>query len=196
MTANRKIASLTPTIFSRGTIDSTRTTLKTCYFRRARSSDLMRFRAISTCFVIITCLNYGIGGAKPQQVSSDQGYSRFEEFEKSLSEHQVRDRLDAFAQHLKLNPSLRALMMSYGGMRSCQKEAYLRARLATDYLSKVKGIPPHRVRILNGGYRDDWVVQLWVGSPGAAPPSSLRTIDKRRVTIRKHCRFTTMKVSE
>lgn len=153
----------------------------------------MTLRTTGMCVVMISSVICGISSGKRQQVSRDPIYSRFEEYDQNVSEDQVKDRLDALAQHLKINPSLRAFVVSYGGKQSCRNEASLRARLATGYLSKAKGIPPTRFKILNGGYRENWVVELWVGSAGAVPPPSMRTIDKRRVTIRKNCRFTPIK---
>lgn len=159
-------------------------------------SSAMTFRTISLCVVTIVTVTYGVFSAKRQELSRDPIYSRFEEYDRNMNEDQVRDRLDALAQHLKMNPSLRAFVISYGGKQSCHNEASLRARLVTRYLSKMKGIPRHRFSTLNGGYPDNWVVELWVGSASAVPPPSMRTIDKRRVTIRKNCGVTPIKVSQ
>lgn len=155
----------------------------------------MRFRTI-ICVVIIVNVTYGICNANRQELNRDPIYSLFEEYDRSMSEDQVRDRLDALAQHLKMNPSLRAFVMSYGGKQSCHNEAILHARLVTRYLSKMKGISPQRFSILNGGYRDDWVVELWIGSAGAVRPPLMRTINKRRVIIRHKCRLTPIKLSQ
>jgi hypothetical protein len=135
-----------------------------------------------------------------QETGRDAIYSRFEEYYADTSQDKIRKLLDAFAQHLKSNPSLRAFLISYGGKESCRNEALLRARLATRYLSKMHGISSSRSTIHNGGYREDWIVELWVGSPGAAPPSPTKTIKEtgdhqlklqtdspRRFSVMKHC---------
>src|ERR1043165_281726 len=102
----------------------------------------------------LNCAPKGEGGG------DDAIYSRFEDYSANTSHDKVREILDAFAQHLKSNPSLRAFLISYGGKRSCRNEALLRAQLATQYLSKMRGIKSNRFTILNGGYREDWVVEL------------------------------------
>ncbi|HEX6718879.1 MAG TPA: hypothetical protein VF088_17360 [Pyrinomonadaceae bacterium] len=124
-----------------------------------------------------------------QEIGRDAIYSRFEEYYPDTSPEKIREVLDAFAQHLKANRSLRALLISYGGKQSCRNEALLRARLATRYLLKMHGISSSRSTILNGGYREDWVVELWVGSSGATAPSPTRTINKKQVTISGKCKF-------
>jgi hypothetical protein len=146
-------------------------------------------------FVVSVILGVSSVNAIAQEAGRDVTYSRFEEYSADTSQDKIREILDAFAQHLKLNPSLRALLISYGGKQSCRNEALLRARLAIRYLSKRHGVSSNRSTILNGGYREDWVVQLWVGSPGATTPSPTRTINRKWVIISGNCKFTALDAS-
>ena len=157
----------------------------------------MKFRTILRCVIITASVMLGSspGDVTAQELGRDAIYSRFEEYYDDTSQDKIREILDAFGQHLKANPSLRAFLISYGGKHSCSNEALLRARLATAYLSKMHGISSRRSTILNGGYREVWVVELWVGSPAATPPSPARTINKKRVMISGDCKFTTLAAS-
>lgn len=157
----------------------------------------MNLRTIVRYGVIVVSVMLGTSGidVTAQETGRDAIYSRFEEYYADTSQEKIRELLDAFAQHLKSNPSLKAFLISYGGKKSCRNEALLRARLATRYLSKTYGISPSRSTILNGGYREDWVVELWVGSPGATPPSPTRTIKRKRVIISGNCKLTTLDAS-
>lgn len=149
----------------------------------------MKITMISLCIVMLANVEVVLCVAKQQPADSDVIYSRFEEYDRNMSGEQIKDRLDGLVQHLEVNPSFQVYLVSYGGRQSCRNEALLRARLARDYLSK-KGINPNRINILNGGYRANWIVELWVGPPSAVRPPQMRTIDKRRVIIKRKCRFT------
>ena len=158
----------------------------------------MKYRNILRCVIITASVM--LGDYPPDVTAQEQGrdaiYSRFEEYYADTSQAKIREILDAFGQHLKANPSLRAFLISYGGKQSCRNEALLRARLATGYLSKMHGISSRRSPILNGGYRQAWVVELWVGSPGAALPSPAPTINKKQAVISGNCRFTPLDASQ
>lgn len=158
----------------------------------------MKFRTIVRNGVIVAGIVLGASSvnATAQDLDRDAIYSRFEEYYDDTSQDKIRELLDAFAQHLKENPSLRAFLISYGGKQSCRNEALLRARLATQYLSKMHGISSGRSTILNGGYREAWVVELWVGSPGATSPSPTRTINRKRAMISGNCKFTALDASQ
>lgn len=157
----------------------------------------MKFRKIVRYGVIAASVMLGASSVDvtAQETGRDAIYSRFEEYYADTSQKKIRELLDAFAQHLKSNPSLRAFLISYGGKQSCRNEALLRARLVTRYLSKMHGVSSNRSSILNGGYREGWVVELWVGSPGATPPSPTRTINRERVTISGNCKLTALDAS-
>jgi len=157
----------------------------------------MKFRTIVRYGVIVVSVLFGASSVDltAQDTGRDAIYSRFEEYYADTSQDKIRELLDAFAQHLKSNPSLRAFLISYGGKQSCRNEALLRARLAIRYLSKRHGVSSNRSTTLNAGYREDWVVQLWVGSPGATTPSPTRTINKKRVIISGNCKLTPLDAS-
>jgi hypothetical protein len=124
-----------------------------------------------------------------QRVWTDNIYNIFEMYEKGMSESEIRERLDGLAIYLKTNPSFRAHIIAYGGRRSCRGEAQTRAHLAKEYLTEKKGIDAERIKIVNGGYREEWVVELWHGAEGATVPSPMLTIDPGKVKIIKNCRL-------
>jgi hypothetical protein len=152
---------------------------------------IVRFGVIAVSFV----LGASSVNVTAQELNRDAIYSRFEEYYPATPPEKIREILDGFAQHLKANPSLRALLISYGGKQSCHNEALLRARLATRYLLKVHKLPLSRATILDGGYRENGVVELWVGSPGAIPPTPTRTINRKEVIISGNCKFALLDAS-
>lgn len=148
----------------------------------------MKIRRMTICILLATAtLASAIGKTDQQQIDRDQIYRLFEAYDQAKNDRQIRDRLDGLAEHLQLNPSSRVYVISYGGLRSCRGEARLRAQLTTRYLHKAKGINRSRVIIVDGGHRDAWQVELWVGDRRSVPPLPMETIKKRLVRITKKC---------
>lgn len=79
-------------------------------------------------------------------------------------------------------------LVSYGGRRACVGEARTRALRATNYLVNRRGLPPHRVVWIDGGYRERREVEVWV-LPRNQSVKYLAspTVDKIEVRF-KHCR--------
>jgi hypothetical protein len=150
----------------------------------------MKLKTIILCILIVAGVTNEGSGRTGQESGRDAIYTQFEEYDASTLQEKIRARIDAFAEHLKLNPSLRAVVISYGGKKSCRNEALLRARLLTRYLSELHGIPSNRVTTQNGGYRNDWVVELWIGSPGATRPWPANTISRKSVRVKGNCNLT------
>ena len=123
---------------------------------------------------------------------SHSGPNIFEAYDDTKPMKARLERLDAFAFYLKESQNFRAYIMSYGGRRSCRGEAFERARIAKDYLSRIGGIDQDRITAIDAGYLDNWAVYLWVGALGEAPPHP-PDIDRRGVKIIKTCKSMTLK---
>ena len=127
-------------------------------------------------------------GSYVQQVPErDRVSAIFESYDKSMSEKQVKERLDALGLYLKDASSFRAYIVSYGGRRSCPGEALIRAQLAKNYLSKLKGINRKRIRTMDAGFQEEWTVELWTTAEGAFAPTPLPTVNRRDVQRIKSC---------
>ncbi|HSE36955.1 MAG TPA: hypothetical protein VLG74_06595, partial [Blastocatellia bacterium] len=76
-------------------------------------------------------------------------------------------RLDNYAIQLQNDPSATATIIAYG---SCTGEGQARADRAKDYLVNTRGIEAGRITTIDGGYRADLTVQLWIVPSGADAP--------------------------
>lgn len=113
----------------------------------------------------------------------------FERYGGSNTASERRERLDAFADYLNENQHFEAYIMSYGGRRTYFGEAKTLGRSAKRYLVRSKRIKSARITVIDGGYREDWVVELWYGVKGSMSPVALPTIDRKQVImLRKHRR--------
>ena len=131
-----------------------------------------------------------------QTVSRDRVSTLFESYDQHMSDEQVRERLDALALYLKGAPSFRAYIVSYAGRKACHGEALMRARLVRDYLSKSKSINSQRIRMIDGGFQEEWSVQLWTGADGTLRPTPMPTLKRREVKIIGNCNRRVLSVKD
>ena len=94
-------------------------------------------------------------------------------------------RLDNFAIELQNYPQGKGHITCYGGRIGRVGEARRRCERAKKYLSGYRHIPAEQIMLVDGGYREDLTVVLWVVPPGATPPPPSPTVDAREVRFIK-----------
>ena len=92
-----------------------------------------------------------------------------------------RARLDNFAIAVQDDPSARGYLLCYGGRVGRAGEAARRCRRAKNYVSGYRGIDAARVVTVDGGFREDLTVELWVIPPGVSAPQAVPTVDPREI---------------
>lgn len=85
-------------------------------------------------------------------------------------------RLDNLAIELQNDPSSTAYVFGYGGRTSRVGEADRLTSRARDYLVTERNIDPARIVVVNGGYREDDCVELWIVPSGATAPQPTPTV--------------------
>jgi len=90
-------------------------------------------------------------------------------------------RLDNLVVELQNDPSAKAYILTYGGRSSRSGLADRLGARARDYLVGNRGIEPSRIVIVNGGFREEDCVELWIVPNGATPPQARPTIQPRDV---------------
>ncbi len=122
-----------------------------------------------------------------QAVSPD---SKFDEFGDINCEDEYA-RLDNFAIQLQNTPSAQGYIIFYGGRRFRGRlprkgEAAVRAARLNPYLVNRRGISAARVVVIDGGYQEDFYVELWIVPAGETPPEpSNTTIPASQIKFRK-----------
>ena len=94
-------------------------------------------------------------------------------------------RLDNLVVELQNDPSTRAYIIAYGGRTSPLAQVEILMKRARDYIIEQRGIDAARITTLNGGFREDDSVELWVVPSGAAPPQATPTIQAGEVKPKK-----------
>jgi hypothetical protein len=90
-------------------------------------------------------------------------------------------RLDNYAIELQNDPTAQGYLICYGGRVGYEGEAQRRCDRAKDYLVNTRGISAERIVTLDGGYKEDLTVELWLIPAGAAPPRASPTVDPAQV---------------
>ena len=85
-------------------------------------------------------------------------------------------RLDNLAVELQNDPSTRGYIIAYGGRMSPVGRVEKLMSRARDYIVTRRGIDASRLTIVNGGYREEDSVELWVVPSGATAPQATPTV--------------------
>lgn len=114
---------------------------------------------------------------------------KFDEFGDINCEDEMA-RLDNFAVNLQNEPSTIGVIVFYGGRRfrgrlQRRGEAAMRAGRLKPYLVNRRGLAADRVKVINGGYAEEWHVDLWIIPPGVTLPEPSPTVPAREIKFRK-----------
>jgi hypothetical protein len=91
--------------------------------------------------------------------------------------------LDNFAITLMDEQNRKGYIIAYAGKRARVGEARGRAERAKNYLVNVRRFEAERLYPIDGGYREEAIVELYVIPPGGCVPTPLPTVDPRDVQI-------------
>lgn len=94
----------------------------------------------------------------------------------SCSFDDQKARLDNLAVELQADPTTTTYVIAYGGRTSRIGQANLLGSRARDYLVSERGIDQSRIVVINGGFREEDCVELWIIPSGATPPQPTPTV--------------------
>jgi hypothetical protein len=94
---------------------------------------------------------------------------------------QMRPHLDAFADELKRKSTLRGYIIFYGGRQGCVNEVKNRMKRTRDYLSKKYGIKGTSLLLVNGGFREELEMELYLSERGRPVPKAAPTLNRSEV---------------
>jgi len=94
----------------------------------------------------------------------------------SCSFDDQKARLDNLAVELQNDPTATTYVIAYGGRTRRIGQADLLGTRARDYLVAQRGIDQSRITVMNGGFREEDCVELWIIPSGATPPQPTPTV--------------------
>lgn len=94
----------------------------------------------------------------------------------SIAFDDTKARLDNLAIELQNAPDLTAYIFVYAGRTSRAGQADALGRRALDYLVNERGMDSRRINMINGGYREQDYIEIWICPPGAKAPQASPTV--------------------
>lgn len=94
-------------------------------------------------------------------------------------------RLDNFAIQLINYKEQRGSIIVFAGRQTYANEARERLNRAKNYLVKIRNIDPNQVTTIDGGYREDFQIYLYIIPPGADPPSLEADVSPTEIELTK-----------
>jgi len=94
----------------------------------------------------------------------------------SCSYDDQKARLDNLAVELQNDPTTTTYLFAYGGRTSPIGQADRLLARARDYLVSQRGIDASRIILMNGGFREEDCVEVWVVPQGATAPTASPTL--------------------
>ena len=94
----------------------------------------------------------------------------------SCSFDDQKARLDNLAVELQADPTTTTYVIAYGGRTSRIGQADLLGDRARNYLVTNRGIDQSRITVMNGGFREEDCVELWIIPSGATLPQPTPTV--------------------
>jgi len=98
--------------------------------------------------------------------SSDVIWQKFDEY-RNIPFVKEKQRLTDFVTQLRADRNATAYIVSHAGRHSCKGEAQKRAERVRRYLIHSGRIQAGRIRIIDGGYQEQWMIELYIGPLGA-----------------------------
>lgn len=95
-----------------------------------------------------------------------------------LTPKEENERLDKFTIELQMDPTSQSYIIAYGGRTSRAGDAQKAANKAKDYLVNKRGLDPGRIVTVDGGYREQSAIELWLVPSRAPLPKPTPTVKR------------------
>jgi hypothetical protein len=156
-------------------------------------------KSLKTCFLIFSFVV--LISSSCAQNRQPQKIDEFDDFDCEAA----WARLDSFIISIQNEPNAKAYILYYGGKRykngyvynkkikkdvqifSLPKRGEARATVLRwrQYLVNFRGIDPERIVLVDGGYRENHSVDLWLVPANAKPPKPTPTLKEKDIKFRK-----------
>jgi hypothetical protein len=116
----------------------------------------------------------------------------------------AKARLDNFAIQLQQEPTAKGYIIFYGGKRyrsyvyskkarryvtvqllPRRREAKARMTPWIDYLINSRAMEASRIEVIDGGYREEPMMEFWIAPAGAPAPTPTPTLSEKEIKFRK-----------
>lgn len=116
-----------------------------------------------------------VGHSQPRQQANGSGPVKVDEWGHFMCNDALA-RWDFFASKLKADPTARAYIIGYGDKHSPFGRIKRHLKYAQSYLTEMHAIDASRINVIDGGYREQLIVEYWIVPEGSAPPVATPTV--------------------
>jgi hypothetical protein len=145
----------------------------------------MRLFCMSIVLISLAGPTYPIVGGESAWVTvrGARGQDRIHDRDdgSGLTFEEDRPRIDQFAKNLIKAVDAKGYVIAYGGRIGPRGEAKTRLRCISRYLARSYNIKMDRLVLVDGGYRNEISVELFVVRPGDAIPTPQPTVAAKAV---------------
>jgi hypothetical protein len=113
--------------------------------------------------------------------AAGQETRKFDEFGAMVATEDQYARLDNFAIELQNDPTATAVLVFYAGRRSRKGAIEALTEQTKKYLTVIRGLDAGRIQTVDGGFREEGMIEIWIMPSGAAPPMASPTVDPSEV---------------
>jgi hypothetical protein len=93
--------------------------------------------------------------------------------------------LDLLATNLQNEPNSTGYIFIYGAMRGYRNDVAIRMECMKNYMLQRRGIPDYRLRVVNGGYREYTMIELWVAPHESVAPVPRPMVRRKNVRLKR-----------
>jgi hypothetical protein len=93
--------------------------------------------------------------------------------------------LDLLSNALQHEPNSTGYIFIYGARRGYRSDVVRRMECMKNYMLQRRGIPADSLRVINGGYREHAMVELWVAPQGSLAPVPRPTVRPKNVRFKR-----------
>jgi hypothetical protein len=93
--------------------------------------------------------------------------------------------LDLLSSTLQQEPDSTGYIIIYGARRGHRNDVKRRMECMKNYLLQRRGIPAASLKVINGGYREYAMVELWVAPNGSLAPVPRPTIKAKNIRFKR-----------
>jgi hypothetical protein len=127
---------------------------------------------------LITLLLIGLAETSHPQEPGNQSSRKVDSYNDQIRSSEAEQwHLEDFRELLLKEPNAKAYIIAYGGREDPPGKARRFAFRAKNWLVNWRGITAQRIVPLDGGRREDFVVELWLVPSGAIPPKPTPTVE-------------------
>lgn len=93
--------------------------------------------------------------------------------------------LDLLALALQAEPDATGYIFIYGSRRGYRNDVSKRMQCMKNYLIQRRGIPAGRLSVVNGGYRKQVIVEMWLAPGGSLAPVPRPAVPRKQVRFKR-----------